>query len=375
MKKIKKIRLKSKYVILLKFFLFIFCLFLGVLIFYFKQIHDLEKLGYSKKASNNILFSFNKDYVVSIGSNKTLNRAFEDDNYCADYLDNYSKINYVSQPNLIKNINKLLKIGYSNNDINIILSHGNDESVSKFAEREKIKYLEEFFSVSYAKLDNYDRYVTYSDNTGEDEKITVLLVNLDLDKDDYTDANAVNKFSYDMLVNKHNSLDSTFVPDDLVSIPSVYASEENFQCNKVALEAFKKMYNAALNDGFQLIINSAYRSYDDQVELNDYYLKEYGQNYVNKYVAFPGYSEHQTGLAFDVGSRNSNVFASSKEYGWMQENAYKYGFIYRFTKKDEFITGFRNEPWHYRYVGCDIATYIHDNDISFEEYYAMFLDK
>jgi len=59
----------------------------------------------------------------------------------------------------------------------------------------------------------------------------------------------------------------------------------------------------------------------------------------------------------------------------MLENAYKYGFILRFTKKDEDITGFRSEPWHYRYVGEDIAKYIHEEDITFEEYWAMFLDK
>ena len=92
-------------------------------------------------------------------------------------------------------------------------------------------------------------------------------------------------------------------------------------------------------------------------------------------MARPGFSEHQTGLSFDIGSRSSNVFANSKEYTWMLENAYKYGFILRFPKKYESITGFRNEPWHYRYVGIDIAKYIYDNDISYEEYYAMFLDK
>ena len=105
------------------------------------------------------------------------------------------------------------------------------------------------------------------------------------------------------------------------------------------------------------------------------YLNTYGQSYVDKYVAKPGFSEHQTGLAFDVGSRNTNVFANSKEYGWMQDNAYKYGFIERFTKRYESVTGFRREPWHYRYVGKKIATYIHDNNATLEEYWALYLDK
>ena len=87
------------------------------------------------------------------------------------------------------------------------------------------------------------------------------------------------------------------------------------------------------------------------------------------------FSEHQTGLAFDIGSRNSNVFVNSKEYLWMLDNAYKYGFILRFPKKYEAITGFRNEPWHFRYVGTKISKYIWEKDITLEEYYALFLDK
>ena len=255
------------------------------------------------------------------------------------------------------------------------MAHGNDEAVTKFSKREKIKYLEEFFSVDYAKLDNYDRYVKYSDDTGEDEEDTVLYVNLDMDKDDYADSSCISKFSTDILVNKHRCLSEDFVPDHLITIDEIYASEDDLQCSKVAFDAYKRMSDDASKEGYQLVINSAYRSYQDQVELNELYLKTYGQSYVDKFVAKPGYSEHQTGLAFDIGSRNINVFANSKEFEWMQDNAYKYGFIYRFTKRFETITGFRNEPWHYRYVGEEIADYIYKNNISFEEYWAIFLDK
>ena len=123
-----------------------------------------------------------------------------------------------------------------------------------------------------------------------------------------------------------------------------------------------------------MVINSGYRSYQDQVEICNTYRGLYGESYVINYVAQPGFSEHQTGLAFDVGSRDSNIFADSDEYDWMQENAYKYGFIQRFPTGYEAITGFRAEPWHYRYVGKKIAKYIHEEGISFEEYYALFLD-
>lgn len=351
------------------------CAFLGIFLFYLKEVHDLTKLGYSKKASHNILFSFHKDYVLSVGENRTLNKAFESDCFKEKYIDSYSKINYFDQKNFIKNINKLLKIGYSNNDINIIFAHGDDDSVSRFTKRGKIKYLEEFYTVSYAKLDYYDRYVKYSDDTGEDEETTVLYVNLDLDKENYVDSTLEDKFSFDMLVNKHHHLSDKFVPDDLVKIDRKYASDDDFECNRAAYNAYRKMSDDASKDGYELVINSAYRSYQDQLEIEELYRKSYGQSYVDRFIAKAGYSEHQTGLAFDIGSRKVNVFLNSKEYEWMQENAWKYGFIQRFTKKFESITGFRVEPWHYRYVGEKIAKYIHDDNMAFEEYWAMFIDK
>lgn len=304
-----------------------------------------------------------------------MNKAFESDDYLEENLDSYRKIDAVEGEHFIQNINQLLKVGYKTNDINIIFAHGDDAAVSRFAKREKVRYLEEFFSIPYAKLDYYDRYVAYSDDTGEDEDDTVLFVNLDLDKNDYEDVTLVSKFSSDMLINKHRTLAEDFVPDDLITIDGKYASSDDLQCSRIAFNAYKKMSDAAESEGYGLIINSAYRSYQDQVELSNLYLQTYGEAYVEKYVAKPGYSEHQTGLAFDIGSRSVNVFGNSKEYQWMEENAYKYGFIHRFTKQYEFITGFRDEPWHYRYVGVEIASYIHEHAISFEEYWALFLDK
>lgn len=370
-----KIKIKPRALKILKVLGVIVCILLGIFLFYLKQINDLKNLGYSNKASNNILFSFKKDYVMSIGKNKTLNKAFESDDYVEDNLDNYRRVKYVEHKDLIKNINKALKIGYKYNDINTIFSHGDNDSVKRFLKREKVKYLEEFFSISYAKLDNYDRYLKYADETGEDEDVTVLCVNLDLDKPDYEDAKLVEKFSINMLVNKHRYLDEKYEPNDLMTIPSEYASEDDLTSSRIAFNAFKQMSDAASKEGYGIVINSAYRSYQDQIEIAEYYKKWYGQGYVDKYVAKPGFSEHQTGLAYDVGSRSVNVFANSKEYEWMKNNAYKYGFIERFTKRYENVTGFRMEPWHYRYVGKDIAKYIHDNNISFEEYYAVYLDK
>lgn len=374
MRKIKRIRLKAPAKRILKFLGFCFCAFLVVFILYKHEISGLTKIGYSNKASNYILFHGKKKYILSVGENKTLNAAFESDDYIEENFDKYQHIKYVDHKDIIKNINTLIEKGYSTNNISMILSHGDNEDVKEFAKRDKVRYLEEFFTVPYAKLKYYDRYIAYSDETGEDDEVTVLIVNMDLDKEDYVDAKEVKKFSIDMLVNKHRKLGGNFVPDDLVEVSKNYASSSGIQLNREAYAAFLKMAKAAESEGYGIYINSAYRSYQDQVDLCEYYKGVYGDNYVLKYVAQPGFSEHQTGLGFDIGSTTTNVFLNSKEYTWMQDNAYKYGFIMRFQPKFVDITGFRYEPWHYRYVGVDIATYIHENNMPYEKYFAMFLD-
>lgn len=375
MKKIKSIKLKKRYINILKFIGILLCILLGIFIFYRKEIADLTKYGYSEEASRNILFAFKKDYVLSKGENKTLNAAFESKYFNEKYLDRYARIEYVKQKNLIKDINKLIKIGYSNDDIELILTHGDDSAVTRFTKRDKVKYLDEFFSIDYAKLDNYDRYVKFSDETGEDNDYVVLYVNLNLDKEDYTDSVCVNKFSYDMLINKHRFLSKDFVPDNLEKINSEYSNGNDLKANKVAVNAFIAMAQDASRNGLSLVINSAYRSYSEQERIVDTYKNLYGDDYVNKYVARPGYSEHQTGLSFDIGSKNSNIFSNSKEYQWILNNSYKYGFIHRFPKNAEDITGISNEPWHFRYVGKKIAKIIYENKMTLEEYYVKYLDK
>ena len=374
MAKKRKLKLKKPFVIILKIIFIVILVFLGMFLFYSYQVKDVSKLGYDRDASKNILLLGKKDIIKSYEYSDTLNAAFKSKYYKDANLDSYSKIKYQNQKNIIKNINTLIDKGYSNSNISLILAHGNDDDVSEFAKRDKIKYLEEFYSLSYAKLKYYDRYVKYSSETGEDEETTVLFVNLSMDTDDYVNPVKTSAFSIDMLVNKHYKLDEDFVPDDLVEFDQKYCNDEVQEGNREAVVAFKNMYEAAKKEGLGLVINSSYRSYQDQENICNTFKDLYGEGYVTKYVALPGFSEHQTGLAFDIGSTSSKVFAESKEYEWMKENAYKYGFILRFTKANAYITGFRSEPWHYRYVGKKVAKYIYDNNISLEEYYAEFLD-
>lgn len=372
----KKMKLKKPVIRLLQVLGVIFAIFAIVLGVYFYQINSLKKLGYSTKASQNILFSFKKDYIMSIGENKTLNAAFESDDYQEKNLDRYQKIKYQNQKHFIRNINRFIKIGYSDYEISMIVSHGDDDAVSEFTKRKKIRYLEEFYSISYAKLENYDRYIQYMDNSCEDEETTVLHVNLDLDKEDYEDSIEITKFAIDMFVNKHHNLNKDFKVDHLVTIDKKYTiTNDKIQANNEAYQAFIKMQKDAEKEDMHILINSCYRSYEDQEKTWNTYQKLYGDNYVLRYVAKPGYSEHQTGLGFDLASATSNIFADSKESKWLFDNAYKYGFIYRYPKGLESITGYNYESWHYRYVGKEIAKYIEDHNITFDEYFIKFLDK
>ena len=346
-----------------------------ILSFYFNRIGELKNLGYSEEAAKNIIFKFKYSYVMDIGENKTLNEAFSSSDYKKENLDNYVKIDYENQDHLISNINKLLDKGYSVNEVNLIISKGDDKSVSDFVKREKVKYIEEFLSVDYAKLENLDRYVEYQDKENDDAETTVLYVNMDFDKEDYVDPLVIDEFDDYVLVNKHRQLSSEYVPDDLVTIDEEYVkADEEIEIERNVAKAFYDMAEAASKEGFELMVSSGYRSYKDQEEITNTYLELYGQNYVDNYVAKPGFSEHQTAMSLDVASKSVNTFVNSDEYTWMMDNAYKYGFILRYPKSKENITGYKCEAWHYRYVGKKIAKYIKENNITYDEYYVMFLD-
>ncbi|MBE6152754.1 MAG: D-alanyl-D-alanine carboxypeptidase family protein [Firmicutes bacterium] len=180
----------------------------------------------------------------------------------------------------------------------------------------------------------------------------------------------INKYKY-ILVNKENKLNKDFKPNNLVEVKK--CSEGNFYLEEETAEAYQQMCLNSIKAGLNIRISSAYRSYKEQIKLYNEYLKLYGKDYVDKYVAVAGYSEHQTGLAIDLKSLDYENFKNSKEYLWIKENSHNYGFIIRYPDGKEKITGYSAEEWHIRYVGKEVAKYIYENDITFEEYYNLFL--
>jgi len=173
-----------------------------------------------------------------------------------------------------------------------------------------------------------------------------------------------------VLVNKNNQLSSDYIPNDLEKISLKYATDNKY-LRKEAKIAFEKLSEEARLRNYTIIAVSTYRSYDYQNELYNYYIKEKGLEYTDLCSARPGHSEHQTGLAVDVMGSNMDydIFEESYEFTWMRDNAHKFGFILRYPKGKEHITGFKYEPWHYRYVGAKVATEIYQNNLTLEEYY------
>ena len=175
-----------------------------------------------------------------------------------------------------------------------------------------------------------------------------------------------------MLVNKYHGLSNEFVPENLVDVPSDYG--KNQKLNETTLKAFIKMSeDCKAATGNKLLVRSGYRDFQEQEKTYNSYLKTYGKTYAENYVTHPGFSEHHTGLAIDIKAESNDVFANSKESKWTYQNAYKYGFILRYKKTDENITGIKYETWHFRYVGEEIAKYMNEHEMTYEEYYVRFL--
>jgi len=178
-----------------------------------------------------------------------------------------------------------------------------------------------------------------------------------------------------ILVNKSHPIDKDYKPDDLVKIKYFVSdrSETTRYMRAEAAEAFHKLVDKAAADGMELKMTTAYRSYNFQKILFDNYVAKEGEEAANQYSARPGQSEHQTGLSVDVSSPSvgyqlSDEYGNTEEGKWLAENAYRFGFIIRFPKGKEEITGYQYEPWHIRYVGLTAAKEIYKQNLTLEEY-------
>lgn len=219
-------------------------------------------------------------------------------------------------------------------------------------------------------LEYESRYLAWGEENPElSPEQVVLEVNIGLDRDFYEDPDVVsNPDSTTVLVNKYNALPEDYVPQ-LEALGSRYGSGS---LQPEAAAAFRAMADAAREDGISLRSVSAYRSYTRQENLYSRYLSYDSQASVDSYSARPGFSEHQTALALDINTASLSAhFENTPAYAWLTEHCAQYGFILRYPQGKEDITGYRFEPWHYRYVGAEIAQICMSQDLTYEEYIAL----
>ena len=224
----------------------------------------------------------------------------------------------------------------------------------------------------YFITDNFERYLAYhkKDTTGAPLDVIVSFVNVGYDQDRLEVAAPCDTSKGQlMLVNGRHYLDENYKPDSLATFSMDYCYE-NQKAQPVVVDAFMALQQACKEQtDAQLMVNSAYRSYQQQIGT-------YKRN-PKGYAAQAGSSEHQTGFAIDVTSRQHPMrwpFDKSEEGVWMREHCHEYGFILRYPERQSRIFGFAYEPWHLRYVGKEVAKRIHDEDITFDEYYAYYIE-
>lgn len=232
----------------------------------------------------------------------------------------------------------------------------------------------EFESLYFYDQQRLDRYQDYKKKNPEmtvDE--IVWRVNVDIDQPNYENQTVISEKDENnalLLVNKHFMFREEFEPTSLVEF------EDGYYCTPETYEAYQSMHEAALEDGLDLAICSAYRSMDTQTRLYDNAVASSGVETADLESARPGSSEHHTGRAIDfIGpSWDLDDFVNTEEFTWLSENAWKYGFILRYPENRTDVTGYIYESWHYTYVGQKAAKIMHEQGIeTFEEYYVKYV--
>lgn len=318
---------------------------------------------------------------------KTLEESVLQETFYEEFFDKYFEINYIEEVTSAKDINNLLKLGYTPNEINTFYEKI-PSSVKVIVTNEYNKSITNYITLEYFNEENLDRYIKYDNDENKLESVydtsiinnnytyedTVTFVNAYLDKDYYTnDINLTNEEAnnIDVIVNKYYKLNSDYEPSDLIKINSKFSAGNNQKLRKEAASKFEEMASDALSEGLKIYAGSTYRSYDYQLGLYNRYVAKDGFEKAETYSARAGYSEHQLGLAVDIiNSRWSYLSETDKEYEWLINNSYKYGYILRYPRNKEYITGYVFEDWHFRYLGIDLATKVYNSGLTYDEYIA-----
>lgn len=274
---------------------------------------------------------------------------------------------------------KLLELGYKEDDTQKILNSINSKFIDNILAEEEINsFYPSLVNDPYYIKENYEEYLKYYEYhaTTEPNKI-VGIVNSKSNLEWYSKTEKSNTSINPIIVNKYYYIEESYDTSDIVRI-NLQSSYANNKAKEETVNAYYELWNAAKNElGVNLMVSSSYRDFNTQT--NRYAeFKRVSLEYADTFCARPGHSEHQTGMALDiVSTRNSTraKFIQSEEYEWLKNNAHKYGFIIRYPEDKFYITGFKNEENHIRYVGTTVAEKIYNENLTLEEYYAFYIAK
>ncbi|MEA5017940.1 MAG: M15 family metallopeptidase [Erysipelotrichaceae bacterium] len=317
----------------------------------------LSSMGYSRDSARNIV----AQKLTKTALSSEYSAAFDDNMSKNVIVDRYLDLYFVAvdiDDNDLLLYEKLLEIGYPLQQV-----------LNAF---EKINFKEITPLLVFNDVVDVDSYI---DDIIANRDAEVFTLNNIYTKH-YTKIKDITEMtSIDALINKYHMVNSDYVPE-LVNMSVQYASSGQ-QLQVDAYEAFKIMADAMKQDGLGgIYVYSGYRSYATQERIYNNYVKSKGQSWADRYSARPGHSEHQLGLAVDVTATKStsSSFEKTDEYAWLVENAHKYGWILRYPIDKELITGYGYEPWHYRYLGEELATKVYESGLTYDEYCVLFDD-
>ena len=314
------------------------------------SISKLIELGYNRDAALKILsLKENNMSLLTNDYKKDYEKLLELEDFKEEYLEEYTNTYF---------------------DIDTFVYLINNKIYTKLDESFKEIYNDKF----YIK-ENTEKYLQYKEEYSDIRDLV-----------EYVNAKAYKK-GYEEYDNSDTSKDILMIaskiyylgeysPNDLVDVEEGYYILSKPQLRNEAWINYKTMADAARNEGIEFYISTSFRSYDFQKTLYNGYLANDSQESVDTYSSRPGYSDHQTGLAADIRTVDEAFerFTDTKAAKWLKDNSYKYGFIQRYPDEKQEITGYIPESWHYRYVGKEAAKIIHENEITFDEYYAYYVE-
>lgn len=318
---------------------------------------------------------------------KVLEESVLENIFNEEYFDKYFEIIYIEELSSAADINTLLDLGYTTNEINTFYEKL-PNSINVIVSNDYNSNIINYITLDYFNEENLERYIKYDNDDNKLDSVydttvinenytyedTVTFVNAYLDNNYYTnDINLTNEEanSLDVIVNKYYKLNSDYEPSDLTKISSQFSANNNQKLREEAASKFEEMAQAARDNGYKIYAGSTYRSYDYQLGLYNRYVAQDGFEEAETYSARAGYSEHQLGLAVDIiNSKWSYLSESDPEYTWLINNSYKYGYILRYPRNKEYVTGYVFEDWHFRYLGIELATKVYESGLTYDEYVA-----